>query len=286
MDRRLDLPVFMAVLLAALLHASWNALVKNTSDKFLSMSAVVLGHLPFACLAVVVVPLPAAASWPYILAGAALHMGYQLFLLLSYRAGDLSHVYPIARGVAPLLVAGISVMFLGVELLPFEIIAISAIGIGIMSLVLVRGSEGIRNPHAAIMALITGCFIAAYSLIDGHGARLAGTALGYFGWLAIVNAAVFASFAAFRQPAFFNRLVRKGSKTAILGGGASFIAYSLVVWAFTQAPIALVTALRETSIIFALLIGVFLLRERLSLAKVVSTTLTMLGVILLRVSRL
>lgn len=276
----------MAVLLAALLHASWNALVKNTSDKFLSMSAVVLGHLPFACLAVVVVPFPAAASWPYIMAGAALHMGYQLFLLRSYRAGDLSHVYPIARGVAPLLVAGISVVFLGVQLMPFEMIAIAVIGIGIMSLVLVRGSEGIRNPHAATMALITGCFIAAYSLIDGHGARLSGTAVGYFGWLAIVNAVVFASIAAIRTPGFFDKLVRKGSKIAILGGGASFVAYSLVVWAFTQAPIALVTALRETSIIFALLIGVFLLRERLSLAKVISTTLTMLGVILLRVSRL
>ena len=285
MNSTMDLPVFVAVLLAAILHATWNALVKNASDKFISMSAIVIGHSPFACIAVMSAPLPDPSSWPYILVGAGLHVGYQLFLLLSYRIGDLSHVYPIARGVAPLLVAGISVLLLGVKLSLAEVTAILAIGVGIVSLVFVRGSEGLRNPRAATMALITGCFIASYSLIDGLGAREAGTALGFYGWLSIVNAIVFVLIAATNKQGGLRKVAREGSRIAVLGGGASFIAYSLVIWAFTQAPIALVTALRETSIIIAMLIGVFFLREKLNLAKVVATTLTFFGAILLRTSR-
>ena len=283
--RALDLPVFAAVLLAAVLHATWNALVKNASDKFTSMSAVVIGHLPFACIAVTIAPLPDASSWPYVLAGAALHVGYQLFLLLSYRVGELSHVYPIARGVAPMLVAGVSVALLGVRLSMTEMIAVLAIGVGIVSLVFVRGSEGLRNPRAATMALITGGFIAAYSLVDGLGAREAGTALGFLGWLSIINSVVFLLIAAIVRRGSIRNFAREGSGMALFGGGASFIAYSLVVWAFTQAPIALVTALRETSIIAALLIGVFFLGEKLNVAKLFSTTLTVFGAILLRLSR-
>ncbi len=281
----MDLEVFIAVLIAAILHAGWNALVKISSDKFLGISAVVIGHFPFACIAVIYAPLPEPASWPYILIGAALHVGYQLFLLLSYRVGDLSHVYPIARGVAPMLVAGVAVLFLGVRLSMPELIAILAIGVGIMSLVLVRGGEGLRNTRAATMALITGCFIAAYSLIDGLGAREAGTALGFYGWLSIINAIVFVLITAAIKPGGLRKLAREGSTMIMLGGGASFVAYSLVVWAFTQAPIALVAALRETSIIIALIIGVFFLGERLNFAKVISTALTVFGAILLRTSR-
>jgi drug/metabolite transporter (DMT)-like permease len=184
-----------------------------------------------------------------------------------------------------MLVAGVSFLFLGIQLSAVEVLAIAAIGIGIMSLVFVRGSEGMCNPRAATLALITGCFIASYSLVDGYGARKAGTALGFYGWLAIVNAIVFALITAFFKAGVLGQLARNGLKIALFGGGASFIAYSLVIWAFTKAPIALVTALRETSIIFALLIGVFFLKERLNLVKVISTALTVLGAFLLRVSR-
>ncbi len=281
----MGLATFLAVLLAAALHAGWNTLVKSSSDKFLSMSAVVVGHFPFACLAALTAPPPDPSSWWYILAGAALHVGYQLFLLLSYRAGDLSHVYPIARGIAPMLVAGVSVIVLGEQLTPTGVLAILAIGIGIMSLVFVRGSDGLRNRHAAEMALITGCFIAGYSLIDGYGARAAGTALGFFGWLSVINSVVFLLISSAIKPGILRTVVRKGSTIAVFGGGSSFVAYSLVVWAFTQSPIALVTALRETSIVFAMIFGVFFLNERLNLAKVLSTTLTIFGAVLLRAGR-
>lgn len=278
-------PVFLAVLGAALLHATWNALVKNAPDKRLSMGAVVLGHVPFAAAALPFVPLPARESLPYLLAGIALHLGYQLFLLRSYESGDLTQVYPIARGSAPLIVALVSVTILGVQLAPLELVAVAIIGAGIISLALVRRADGQRNGRAAILALVTGAFIAAYSLIDGLGARAAGTSLGFYSLLAIGNGIGMALYLRATSPAMLGRIARGGRGMTLAGGGASFVAYALVTWSFTQAPIALVTALRETSIVFALLIGVFVLKERLDLAKVLSTMTTLLGAALLRYAR-
>ncbi len=232
-----------------------------------------------------IVPAPSPASYPYLLAGIALHFGYQWFLLESYKIGDLTQVYPIARGVAPLLVAAISLLFLGVDLSGVEILAIVTIAAGILSISLVRGADGLRNGKATTMALITGCFIASYSLVDGMGGRISGSAVGYYAWLGIANAVIFMIFMAATTPRVLRDLPVKGMKVFFIGGSASFIAYSLVMWAFTQSPIALVTALRETSIVFALLIGVLLMGERLSLGKVLSTMVTLLGVILLRATR-
>jgi drug/metabolite transporter (DMT)-like permease len=277
--------VMMVVLLAALLHASWNFLVKSTDDKHLSMSAVVLGHTPFALAALSLSPLPDSNALPYILGGAVLHSGYQLFLLASYRIGDLSQVYPLARGSSPLIVAAISVTLLGVHLSWIELTAVATIGTGIMSLTLVRRSDGLRNGRAASLAIITGVFIASYSLVDGLGAREAGTALGFYGCLSMVNAVIFAVIMRVFQPGTVTRAVCRNWRIALCGGGASFFAYAMVIWSFTMAPIPLVTALRETSIIFALLLGVFVLKERLDLMKVFATACTLLGVGLLRINR-
>ncbi len=277
--------VFIAVLTAALLHASWNALVKGGADKRLNMAGVVIGHIPAALLVLCFVPAPDPASYPYLLAGMLLHFGYQWFLLASYKIGDLTQVYPIARGSAPLLVALVSVGFLGVTLAKIELLAILIIAAGILSIALVRGADGLRNRNAALLALVTGCFIASYSLVDGLGARQAGTALGFYGWLGIANSIIFAIYLAVTTPQTLRDLPGKGRMVFLVGGTASFAAYALVIWSFTQAPIALVTALRETSIIFALLMGVGLMGERLSLGKVLSTMVTLLGVALLRFSR-
>ena len=277
--------VLLIVLFAAALHATWNALVKGASDKLVSMTAVVLGHVPFALLALLFVPLPDAASIPYIVGGAALHVGYQLFLYWAYRQGDLTQVYPIARGTAPLIVAACSVLVFREALTTLQLVAITTIGCGIMSLVLVRGSQGLYNPGGAALALITGCFVAGYSMVDGYGARAAGTPVGFYAWETILNAGAFALIVATTSPGVLRTTIRSHKKIIAIGGGASFVAYALVVWAFTQAPIAVVTALREISIVFALLIGVFFLRERLSLPKLVSAMLTMLGALMLRFSK-
>src|SRR4051794_12979999 len=221
--------VLLIVLFAAALHATWNALVKGASDKLVSMTAVVLGHAPFALLALPFVPLPDATSLPYILTGAALHVGYQLFLFWAYRHGDLTQVYPIARGIAPLIVAGFSVMVFHETLSTLQLVAITTIGSGIMSLVLVRGSQGLHNPSGAALALITGCFVAAYSMVDGYGARAAGTAVGFYAWETILNAATFALIVALTSPGVLRTTVTKHKKIMAIGGGASFLAYALVV---------------------------------------------------------
>lgn len=277
--------VFIAVICAALLHAAWNALLKGSADKTLSMGAVVIGHLPIALVTLPFVPLPSSESLPYLFGGIVLHFGYQLFLLRSYQIGDLTQVYPIARGSAPLIVALFSVLVLGVHLKGLELLAIAIIGLGIISLALVRQRDGLQNQNAAILALTTGLFIASYSLVDGLGARIAGTSLGFYCWLAIGNGLVMITYLAVISPTTLRAIPKTGLPILVLGGGASFIAYGLVTWAFTQAPIALVTALRETSIVFALLIGVFFLKERMSLVKVFSTFATLLGAILLRYAK-
>jgi drug/metabolite transporter (DMT)-like permease len=281
----MSVSVMIVVLFAALLHASWNFLVKRTHDKHLSMSAVVIGHCPFAAAAILLAPLPRLEALPFLLAGALLHVGYQLFLLASYRIGDLSQVYPLARGVAPLMVAGVSVTLLGLHLSGLELAAVAAIAAGIMSLALARRSDGLRNGQAARLAVITGGFIAGYSLVDGLGARAAGTALGYYGCLSIMNAVLFAAIMQVIRPGVVKRVVLQDRRFALGAGGASFLAYALATWAFTVAPIALVSALRETSIVFALLLGVVVLKERLDLMKVFATACTLLGIGLMRFPR-
>ena len=274
--------VITTTLCAALLHACWNALAKGAADKHLSMAGVIIGHLPFAIIGLMFVPMPDLACWPYLLGSMVFHFGYQVFLLNSYRIGDLTQVYPVARGITPLIVAMVSVSFLNVLLDWQEVVAIALIGTGLLLLGLVRGHGGARNPKAAMLAAITGCFIAGYSLVDGLGARVAGTAIGFYGGSAIGNALIFAAFMRLSKPDTLGRLCSEGLFVLIFGGAASYTAYALVVWGFLQAPIALVTALRETSIIFALFIGVFLMKKRLDLFKVGSTFLTLVGAILMR----
>ena len=179
----------------------------------------------------------------------------------------------------------VSVLFLNVILSWQEVIAILLIGTGLLSLGLVRGTNDSRNPKAVMLAAITGCFIAGYSLLDGLGARIAGTAIGFYGWSAIGNALIFAAFLRFKKPGTLSRLWGEGRFVLIVGGCACYCAYTLVVWGFMQAPIALVTALRETSIIFALFIGVFFMKERLDLIKVIATFTIIIGAVLLRFAR-
>jgi len=174
-------------------------------------------------------------------------------------------------------------MFLGVSLDPIVPAAIIIIGTGIMSLTLVRQSDGLRNYRAVLLSTATGGFIAAYSLVDGTGARLATTALGFYGCLSLLNALFFAITIKIIRPGSIKDIILKNYKLTLSGGCASFTAYALVIWAFTTAPIAMVTALRETSIIFALVFGVFVLKERLDLIKIFACVVTLLGVGLLRI---
>lgn len=277
--------VFFAVLFAALLHAGWNALVKGGSVKHMQMAAVVLGHFPAALLCLLILPAPAPESWPWIIAGIALHGLYQIFLVQAYQLGDFSQVYPLARGSAPLMVAGISVLFLGVVLSSGEWLAVGLIGIGIISLALVRKGDGLRAPKAATLALITGVFIAGYTVADGIGARLSDSPVAFYAWISIGNVVSFSLYMMLHHPGDLRSYTTAHLRVSLVGGTASFAAFAISIWAFTQAPIALVAALRETSIAFALLVGVFVFKERLDLTKVFATMCTLGGAALLKLGK-
>lgn len=278
--------VFFAVLTAAFLHAAWNAMVKGGVDKRVTMAAVMLGHVPPAALALLFVPTPSIESLPWMIAGIIAHLGYQVFLLGAYTKGDLSQVYPIARGLAPILVTAVSVVLLGERLSVLETVAVGMIAMGLMSMALLRGDDGARNIEAVKLALMTGCFIASYSLIDGYGARVSGSPVGFYAYLGSGNAVLFAIYIRLRHPGVLRTMVRSARRVFFIGGTASFAAYAIVIWSFTQAPIALVTALRETSIVFAVLIGVVVFKERLDRAKIIAVSATLLGAALLRVAEL
>ena len=276
--------VIAIVLFAALLHAAWNFLVKRSEDPSQGMCAVVLGRVPYGLAVLLVSPTVPTFSYSYVVIGALLHVGYQLFLQHSYRFGDLSQVYPMARGSAPLIVALISVFFLDVRYDGFQIGALVLIATGLISLARRGFSPGADNSYrGALLAFAAGIFIASYTLIDGLGARIAGTALGYYGSVTVLNALMYAVTMNRLRPGLVNSVIKHHWLQSLASGGASFCAYALVVWAFTREPIALVASLRETSILFSVLLGVGLLNERLTVVKTLAIVSTLTGVVLLRV---
>ena len=278
--------VFFAVLLAALLHATWNSLVKGSQDKYVGMLLIALGHVPPGVIFVFFAPLPGIDVLPWLGASLALHLGYQLFLAASYRVGDLTTVYPIARGSAPLFVTLVSLTVLDVDLSWPQVGSVGLLILGLLLLSYDRLGANKRQWTVVTLALVTGGFIASYSIVDGLGARKMGYALAYWGWVAIGNGALMTLWMLLFQPSSMAkvRLTSQNLTTLLLGGGASYLAYGIVTWAFTQAPIAVITALRETSVIFALLIGLIFLRERSTPMKIVACSMTVVGVICLRIT--
>jgi len=278
----MPLNIFLAIILAAFLHAVWNAMVKNEDNKYLAVTAIVLGHVPVSVLIILLTPIPSVESIPFIILSALLHIGYEWYLLSAYRFGDLTKVYPIARGTAPILITIVSLIFLGVALSNFEILGIFIISLGILSLSL-QGAKGIKNRSAVIYALVTGFFIMGYSITDGYGARVSNSFLSYMGWSFILNATIFPIILKINNKSeIITKIFKEGKKIFFIGGTLSYIVYGIVIWGFTQAPIALITALRETSIIFALLIGTFFLKEKFTLLKVIATFIIFFGVALLK----
>ena len=278
----MSLTVFIVVIFAAFLHATWNAMVKNEKDKYLAVSGIVFGHVPASIVVIFLIPSPSVESIPYIILSAILHNGYQWFLLSAYKLGDYTKVYPIARGSAPIFVSIVSLIFFAVVLSRFELLGIAVICLGILSLSF-QDSTSIRNRKAIIYALITGSFIMGYSITDGYGARISASVLSYMSWLFILNAFLFAILLNFmKQPGIITRVAKDGKFIFFVGGTISYLVYAIIVWGFTQAPIPVVTALREISIVFALLIGTFFLKEKFTYLKTTAVLTIFIGVILLK----
>ncbi|RAI03713.1 EamA family transporter [Acuticoccus sediminis] len=278
----MDTAVFLAVLAAALLHAGWNSVIKVGLDRYSSVLLLALAQGALAVPIMPFVPLPSADAIPWIVAAALLHCGYQLFLVQAYTHADLSQAYPMARGTAPLIVTLVSAIWLGAAPTMRELAAILAISGGVLALSLERSGGKPMNRKGLFYALGTACFTASYTLLDGLGARVAGTASGYILWMMALNAVLMAVIAGtMRGRAAFARLPAAGLP-GVAAGAMSLGSYWIAVWAFTQAPIALVASLRETSILFAILIAATVMREPVSHKRWAAAVFIALGVVVVR----
>jgi drug/metabolite transporter (DMT)-like permease len=253
--------VITLVLGAAVAHASWNALLKSGADRFWTMAAisVVTG---LVCVPLLFfVPLPPAEAWPYIIASVLIHIGYNLLLVRMYGAGDFTQTYPIARGSSPLLVALGALLVTGETLDAPRMLGVVLVSGGIMAIAF----EGKRFSIESVpTALATGAAIALYTVVDGIGARLCETSLSYSAWMFVLWSPVIAAIYVFKRGAASIPRPR-GEVIGALGGGLiAGAGYTAVIWAMTMAPMGPVSAMRETSVVFAALIGRFVLRERLS----------------------
>jgi drug/metabolite transporter (DMT)-like permease len=275
-------PVIIGLLLtSAVIHASWNAVLRSGGDRFWSMAIMCLcgslAALPFTFFTAA----PSLQSLPYIALSSALQVGYAIFLVRAYESGDLAHVYPIARGSAPLMVTT------GAALLAGEMPHImTLIGIAFVSLGIITLTQGVKSPdkNSVISALITGIFIAGYMVVDGLGVRVSGNAMGYVIWQASVSGIVITA-------AFFIIRRKKGIIPAgrhaalqIIAGVLATGGYGIAVWAMHQSAMGGVSAVRETSILFAALIGTFILKEAFSVQKAIGAVVVTTGVICLSLS--
>jgi drug/metabolite transporter (DMT)-like permease len=277
--------VFLMVLGAALVHATWNALVKTDSDRLALIRVLSLTQFVLSLCLVPFVAVPAAASWPYLAASTVLSTGYMLFLNRAYQTADLSLVYPLARGIAPFIVAVVSAGFLGEQLGRASQLAILLIGLGITSLALARGAASLRDWRPVVLALTTGSFIGAYTVVDGLGVRAAGSAHGYMIWLTLASALLIVACTSWLQRGRRTSMSRRSRTVGVAAGIMSYGSAWVVMWALSLAPFALVSALRETGIVFAVIIGVVFLKERVNLARLASIALTLAGTALLKLSR-
>jgi drug/metabolite transporter (DMT)-like permease len=276
--------VVAAVLAAAVLHASWNAIAKGVDDRLgLFLRASIVNVAIGAAALWWIVP-PAGAAWPWLLASVAVHVLYNLGLLAAYQIGDFNQTYPLARGVGPLVVAVVAVTVIGESLAPAPAVGIVLIGgaVGVLGLT-PRGLAA--NRAAVLVAVATGVVIATYTVLDGLGVRRSGSPLGYVLWLmALHGLATIATVAVLRRRLARPPVTPSGWPVAVAAGVMSLLAYGLVLWAQTRGALAAVAALRESSVVVAAGLGAVLFREPLGRTRIAASIAVAAGVVLLAVS--
>ena len=276
--------VFLAVLAAAAMHASWNAMVKINLDRFVSVTLMSGGMGVMALMFTPFLPFPALHVWPFILTSAAFQQGYKLSLIKAYGAGDLAQVYPLARGSAPLLTTIGAIFLIGEYPGNWAIVGIALLGCGTALMSLRGGGIEKLNREAIFYALATSVFIACYTLADGNGVRAAVSPFSYAAWLFVTDAVISQIVALLRRgPGVFPTMVRAW-KTGLGIGALSAVSYGIAMWAMSSAPIGAVAALRETSILFAMAISTLILKERLGIWRAGAGLLIVSGVIALRLA--
>ena len=278
----MPLDVMLAVLLGALLHASWNALIRGSTDRTLDTVLVVAGAAVIAAVALPFTPTPAAASWPFLIASGLIHVVYFMLVALSYRHGELSFAYPIMRGSAPVVSAIAAALLLAESPSAGGWLGVLLISGGVMLLAGDSWRSGAFQGRAAIFALATAASIVVYTLVDGVGARLSGHAAAYTGWVFVLTAIPLMIIFLVRDGASTRAYCRQHWRRGLFGGVCTLGAYGLALWAMTRAPIALVAALRETSVIFGALLAILLLGERLSRTRWAAIAIVTAGAIAIK----
>ena len=284
----LSWPIVAAVLFGALLHASWNALIKSGADQALDTALIHLIGCAIGAALVLWVGLPRREALPWLAASAVIHIGYYVTLVGAYKHGELGFAYPLMRGTAPLLVALASGRLIG-EHVPLGVwLGVAAISGGVLAIGLTRSALGTGSRrHALGYALANAAIIASYTIVDGIGVRASGNALQYVALLFLIDGLPYFAIVLWQRraaltPAF--AYMRGRWPVALLGACASLGAYGIALWAMTRAPVAAVAALRETSVLFAALIGVFMLKERFRMQRAVGTGAIIAGVMALRLA--
>ncbi|KUJ55797.1 DMT family transporter [Streptomyces sp. NPDC093228] len=270
--------VTLAVLVAAVTHASWNAIAHRIIDKLVGFTLIAGGGMLIGLAMAVFASFPASAAWPYLIASAIIHIAYYALLMRSFRLGDFGQAYPIARGTAPLVVTVLAAVF------AHEVpdgwaaagIAVSCAGLTGVALWGLRG----RRPNWAAIgaALATGLTIAAYTVVDGLGVRASGSSLGYIAWLMAIQGVVIPLYAAYRWRGQLLSTLRPFAALGLLGSALSVAAYALVLWAQTRAELAPIAALRESSIIVGAAIGAVFFKERFGAPRIAAAGLLVVGI--------
>lgn len=277
----LEIEVVALVLAAAFLHACWNACVKVGGDRLATLAVVNGAAALIGALALPFVGNPEPESWPNLAASVVLHAAYYFFLVQQYRVGDLSHVYPLARGLSPLLIAGAAALFAGESLAPLAWLGICVASLGIVSLAFEGGPPWRRDPRPVLFATGTAVCIAAYSVVDGLGARAAGSAFAYVAWLHLLNGVPTTAWACIARRGRARAALKAEFAKGVTGGALQAVAYGAAVWAMSVTALGAVSTLRETSVIFAAAIGALALGERFGGRRIAAAALVAAGVIVL-----
>jgi drug/metabolite transporter (DMT)-like permease len=297
----LPLPVTLAVLAAAVTHATWNAIAHGIKDQLLAFGLIGAGGILVAIPLVILSPFPLSACWPYLLASIVIHVFYNLLLMRSYRYGEFGQVYPLARGTSPLVVTVLAAVFAAERPSVAQVAGVLVVSCGLVLLVLAgrtgrraaaRGGSGGGSGRggglgrAALVAAVgTGLTIAAYTTVDGLGVRLSGSSVAYIGWLMLLESLCVPAWAlARRRHVLLSGTSRRVLGSGLLAGGLSVLAYGLVLWAQTRGDLAPIAALRETSVIFGAVIGTVVFHEPFGRWRIAATLLVVIGVLLLNVS--
>lgn len=275
--------IFLSVLVGALLHASWNSTIKVRLDRTVTMLLLALFQCAIALPLLTFVDAPSTDAIWWIVAAAFLHAGYKIFLIQAYTHADLSQAYPLARGLAPMIVTVFSMLSLGESFCIQQLAAISLISAGILLMAAKGSPHGRMTGKALFFALGTAAFTASYTLVDGMGARIAQTAIGFLLWMAIGDAIVMAAWAYLVRGNTLFKALGPEWKIGLATGAMSLASYGIAMWAFTQAPLALIAALRESSILFAVLISAWVLREHVTIWRWMSALSIACGIILMKI---